>query len=1256
MCLETNQGWTVTFEVQGTNGPADMFTTTNLSGNHITNAQWFWLERGPACAVYQYTNQSAAQSYFILGSMQDADTDGLTDAYETLVSKTDPTDADTDNDGMPDGWEVQNQLNPFADDSGDDPDGDWLTNLQEYNGGSNSTNPHDVMVIAWGDNRDGQCNVPLNLRDVIAIAAGQNYSLALRSDGTVAAWGNNGSGQTNVPTNLTNAIAVAAGSHHALALRSDTTALIWGDWWTQYGYSAADFPTNWSNIAAVASGADHELALLNNGEIWTWSFYASNSAPYTQVPVGLPPVQAIAAGWDHSVALLSDGTVRAWGLGYSGYGWNLTNVPSGLSNVAAIAAGAWHTLALRNNGTVVAWGAGNGTNLSNNFLNSEQGQSIVPAGLSNVVAIAAGGYHSQAVRSDGTVVGWGDNLFGESTTPAGLTNITAIAAGAEHTLAIRSGRLTPFVLQNPSDKVSPPGSNVTFTAFGLGLAEVHYQWQFNGTNIAQATNASLTLNTVSANDEGSYRVIISTGAGSVTSSVAIFTLVRPPQVVAVSPPLGVTWIPTNTSSSVSVFAAGTNLYPLRYQWERNGTNITGATQSARTLTTQFIPAAALDGDYSVLVTNIVGITNVGDWRVRALYPGMVAGWGRDSDGQCTGRPPELTNAISISAGQYHSVAAREDGGVNYWGYEWDDLPTDLTNIVAVSAGFAHTLALRENGTVSVWGESGIHANSVPGGLNGVKAIAAGTYHNVALHTNGVVTAWGLTGLDWNLTAVPADLTNATAVAAGTYHSLALRADGTVESWGYSESGQTNVPSGLSNVVAVAAGRRHSLALKSDGHVAAWGQNGEGQCNVPAGLSNVMAIAAGWEHSAALKNDGTMVCWGENGDGQTSTPTQLTNVKMIAAGGDHTLATIFSPLVQYPVEVTKDLLLIYNSSSSNSSFVKDYYLAHRPMVSGANVLGIACTTNETFLPDEYTNVFAASIQNWLDANPTKRPAYVILFLDIPSRVNTNNTPGVYAFASPSVSYRLNQEMGSWHPFVTHINMDGTNDCRAYIDKLEFICATYSPGKLVISASDGNYGNTNYVVDDVQHEDFADSDAVWRATNGLLAAGVSTSAIAYQRDLEPCINGLLGRNPDTGFCTNGYGGRPHITNTVNVAGYISWGFHSQLGNAYAVYNGGIVKWSGNSSWYIVETIESNNGKRVSDSGNFLQWFSTNAFGGMNYANTPVGAVSHTDEPFLGGVNDVAKYFGLWATGKNFGISAWNSRNTPYFQAVGDPLVTR
>jgi hypothetical protein len=170
--------------------------------------------------------------------------------------------------------------------------------------------------------------------------------------------------------------------------------------------------------------------------------------------------------------------------------------------------------------------------------------------------------------------------------------------------------------------------------------------------------------------------------------------------------------------------------------------------------------------------------------------------------------------------------------------------------------------------------------------------------------------------------------------------------------------------------------------------------------------------------------------------------------------------------------------------------------------------------------------------------------------------------------------------------------------------------------------------------------------------LIADGVSPSSIIYTDGLDTITitttNGVL--------YTNDYYAPP-ITSAANVAGYISWGEHdSSLGDYWAT--NGNVRFSGNSSWCLIETIESFNGQQqqVSPMGNFVQWLSPNALGGTNYSCTPVGAVGSTEEPNAIGACVPNIYFGLWGAGKNFAICAWNAPQTHYFQAVGDPFVTR
>ena len=119
---------------------------------------------------------------------------------------------------------------------------------------------------------------------------------------------------------------------------------------------------------------------------------------------------------------VSPGTVVAWGYGGNGQ----TSVPDGLSDVVAIDAGYYHNLALKSDGTVVAWGQ------------NTSGQTDVPYWLSNVTAISAGYQHSLALQADGTVVAWGNDCCAQGRVPDGLGDVIAIAAGGYHNLALRS--------------------------------------------------------------------------------------------------------------------------------------------------------------------------------------------------------------------------------------------------------------------------------------------------------------------------------------------------------------------------------------------------------------------------------------------------------------------------------------------------------------------------------------------------------------------------------------------------------------------------------------------------------------------------------------------------------------------------------------------------------------------------------------------------------------------------------------------------
>ncbi len=326
----------------------------------------------------------------------------------------------------------------------------WLTNIQPMQSGYYSvtvTNPYGStsstgrvsvllpasQVVAWGDGSGGQCRVPTNLYDAVAVAGGDYHSVALRHDGSLVAWGFDDARQLDVPTNAQRFVAVAAGAAHNLAITEEGSVVAWG----RDDSGQTDVPNAVSLALSVAAGESHSLALLESGTVIAWGddVYGQTDLPSALGPTGYwtytggqwiwllvnpPPVRAIAAGRDHNLALRADGTVVGWGDDQ----FHQATPPSNLSNAVAIAAGYLHSAALLSNGTVVAWG-------DNTF-----GQTNVPAGLSNVVAIAAGDFHTLALLANGAVAGWGDDTFGQLDVPSGATNTVGIASGYYHGLAL----------------------------------------------------------------------------------------------------------------------------------------------------------------------------------------------------------------------------------------------------------------------------------------------------------------------------------------------------------------------------------------------------------------------------------------------------------------------------------------------------------------------------------------------------------------------------------------------------------------------------------------------------------------------------------------------------------------------------------------------------------------------------------------------------------------------------------------------------
>jgi alpha-tubulin suppressor-like RCC1 family protein len=297
------------------------------------------------------------------------------------------------------------------------------------------------------------------------VSTGVQYSVAIKTNGTLWAWGrnnfgqigNNMSGATNVtsPTQISSAItdwvSVTCGNNFTVAIRSDGTLWGWGrSARNQMGGSFNGMPTSsvYSNVlvptqigiannwtgAKISVGSAHVTAIKADGSLWTWGSgnkgECGRFAPKYDgdVPGTVTGTWiSVSAGDSATLAVRSDGTLWGWGWNNTGkLGDGTTDnqaYPKQIGTDADWATVSFsndHALAVKTNGTLWGWGANGDAKSSGTGFVAPPG--TYPARptptqigtASNWSSVSAASQSSFAVKLDGSVWSWGTNWTGQA--------------------------------------------------------------------------------------------------------------------------------------------------------------------------------------------------------------------------------------------------------------------------------------------------------------------------------------------------------------------------------------------------------------------------------------------------------------------------------------------------------------------------------------------------------------------------------------------------------------------------------------------------------------------------------------------------------------------------------------------------------------------------------------------------------------------------------------------------------------------------
>lgn len=801
----------------------------------------------------------------------------------------------------------------------------------------------DISITLWSSGSNSspvQIGTETNWASVNA-----NHSLmssALKNDGTLWTWGYQFYGLN--PSYIDNT---------KVSEPKQTTV----DTWNKFilSRSLTTNPYTWGGIKT-------------NGTLWIWGLNSSGEIGNNSVVTRSSPVQVgtrlytdIDIGQKYVAAIRNDGTLWTWGRNnLSQLGTANTTDRSSPVQVGdktdwyKIFAGETHTAGIRTAWNNDLYTAGVGTTFNSTYegINGWTYPRKSPILVSQVNPwreIYSGLNHFIAIKTDGTLWGWGGDAFGQ----IGIGTVATV-------------RSSPVQIGTRNDWSSiSAGSTYTL---GVRTDGTLWGWGIN-------TSGELGLN-VATNRSSPVQIGTRTWSKILASAQATSLAVRSDGTLWTwgQYPVGLNAPVINRSSPVQIGTETNWLSPQNGKYFAG----TGSPVFARKINKSLYVYAAGEGvsnGISFYKSSPVQVTSTRNWKsvnagnsftIAISTSGSMWAWGTQANGvignntvtaSASQESPvqigTLTTWASASAGEGNVVAIRNDNTIWTWGANTagqlaqnDTISRSspvqvgtLTNWLRVSAGRSHVMAIKTDGTLWGWGintNNNIGDGTITSRSSAVQIgtrtdwskISAGDGHTMAITTGGELYAMGMgtVGQQGTNNVSPGTqpqrvgTSTWTDVAAGHQMTAAVRSDGTLWAWGQGTDGRLgllrnrslpNYVDASTTFTSISTGDETALAIAYDGKLWSWGGNGNGALGFNDAISRSSPVQVGtrtWNKISvgdfsfvlAVRSDNTLWSWGGNAFGNLgfndttnrSSPVQvgtLSNWKEVSSGYLHSHA-------------------------------------------------------------------------------------------------------------------------------------------------------------------------------------------------------------------------------------------------------------------------------------------------------------------------------------------------------------------------------